>query len=49
MPVLSGSPALFPKTAMFAIRDRNALPNLIISSAEGAEDGMARFTSFGES
>ena len=28
-----------------SIRDWNALPSLIISSAEGAEDGMAKFTS----
>ena len=31
----------FPQT----IRDWNALPNSIITSAEGAEDGVARFTS----
>ena len=27
------------------IRDRNALPGSLISSAEGAEDGVAKFTS----
>ena len=27
------------------IRDRNALPDSLISSAEGAEDGVAKFTS----
>ena len=31
----------FPQT----IRDWNALPDSIISTAEGAEDGVARFTS----
>ena len=33
--------SFFPQT----IRDWNALSDLIITSAEGAEDGMARFTS----
>ena len=36
--------SFFPQT----IRDWNALPDLIITSAEGAEDGVTRFTS-GES
>ena len=31
----------FPQT----IRDWNALPDSIIAPAEGAEDGVARFTS----
>ena len=33
--------SFFPQT----IRDWNALPDSIITSAEGAEDGVARFTS----
>ena len=33
--------SFFPQT----IRDWNALPNLIITSVEGAEDSVARFTS----
>ena len=33
--------SLFPQT----IRDWNALPDSLISSAEGAEDGVAKFTS----
>ena len=33
--------SFFPQT----IRDWNALPDPIITSAEGAEDGVARFTS----
>ena len=33
--------SFFPQT----IRDWNALPDSLISSAEGAEDGVARFTS----
>ena len=33
--------SFFPQT----IRDWNALPDLIITSAEGVEDGVARFTS----
>ena len=32
---------LFPQN----IRDCNALPDSLISSAEGAEDGVAKFTS----
>ena len=36
--------SFFPQT----IRDWNALPDLVITSAEGSEDGVARFTS-GES
>ena len=34
-------PSIFPET----IRDWDAHPDLIIFSAEAAEDGMARFTS----
>ena len=37
--------SFFPQT----IRDWNALPDSLISSAEGAEDGVAKFTSLGES
>ena len=33
--------SFFPQT----IRDWNALPDSLISSAEGAEDGVAKFTS----
>ena len=33
--------SLFPQT----IRDWNALPDSLVSSAEGAEDGVAKFTS----
>ena len=33
--------SFFPQT----IRDWNALPGSLISSAEGAEDGVAKFTS----
>ena len=33
--------SFFPQT----IRDWNALPDLIITSVEGAEDGLDRFTS----
>ena len=33
--------SFFPQT----IRDWNALPDLIINSAEGAEDGVARYNS----
>ena len=33
--------AAFPQT----IRDWNALPDSLISSAKGAEDGVAKFTS----
>ena len=33
--------SFFPQT----IRDSNAFPDSIITSAEGAEDGVARFTS----
>ena len=33
--------SFFPPT----IRDWNALPDSLISSAEGAEDGVAKFTS----
>ena len=33
--------SFFPQT----IRDCNALPDSLISSAEGAEDGVAQFTS----
>ena len=33
--------SFFPQT----IRDWNALPDLIITSVEGAEDSVARFTS----
>ena len=33
--------SFFPQT----IRDWNALPDLIISSTEGAENGVVRFTS----
>ena len=35
--------SFFPQT----IRDWNALPDSIITSAEGAEDGVARFASGG--
>ena len=35
------SVAFFPQT----IRDWNALPDSLISSAEGADDGVAKFTS----